>query len=57
LLLATDGATEAMDARQQLFGRQRLAAAWQAGRDLPVGEAVDHIGRALDEHVGASPAS
>ena len=57
LLLATDGVTEAMDARQQLFGRERLAAQWQAGRKLPLGEAVDRIAQPLDEQTADGPTS
>ncbi len=57
LLLATDGVTEAMDARQQMFGRQRLADQWQAARKRSIDEAIDRIARALDVHTANGPSN
>jgi len=50
LLLITDGATEAMNPRGELFGRQRLARTFEATRDLAIDEAVRRIAHAVAEH-------
>lgn len=50
LLLATDGVTEAMDSRGQLFGRKRLLEDFESSRDLKTNEAIQAIGNAVAEH-------
>jgi phosphoserine phosphatase RsbU/P len=52
LLLATDGATEAMNEREELFGRPKLSETWEAARHLPLDEAVAHLGRILEQYSG-----
>jgi serine phosphatase RsbU (regulator of sigma subunit) len=50
LLLATDGVTEAMNPERELFGRARVARAFQDGSAVEIGQAVARIGRLVAEH-------
>lgn len=50
LLLVTDGATEAMNQRGELFGRRRLADTFKASKDVGMDDAVHMIGHAVAEH-------
>jgi len=43
MLLYTDGVTEAMNARREQFGMDRLCTALEQVRDRPVGEICDHL--------------
>ena len=52
LLLATDGATEAMNDREEMFGRPRLGEIWQTARRLPLDEAIAHLGQILEQYAG-----
>ncbi len=52
LLLAPDGATEAMNERDEMFGRPRLGETWQAARHLPLDEVLAHLGRVLEQFCG-----
>ncbi len=52
LLLATDGATEAMNDREEMFGRPRLGETWQAVRHLPLDEALERLGRVVEQFCG-----
>ena len=52
LLLATDGATEAMDGDEQPFGRQRLAETWRETGRLSLTEAIECVGHILEQHAG-----
>jgi sigma-B regulation protein RsbU (phosphoserine phosphatase) len=48
LYLYTDGVTEAMNGKDELFGEQRLVAALDANRDCPPKELLAAIKRAVD---------
>ena len=51
-MLTTDGVTEAMNADEQLFGREQLATVFKALRNLGVKETLQGIGDAVAEHCG-----
>jgi serine phosphatase RsbU (regulator of sigma subunit) len=55
LLLVTDGVTEAMNPAEELFGRQRLAAAFEACKDIGIHEAVRQIGQTIADHCADRP--
>jgi len=48
LYLYTDGVTEAMNRKKELFGEQRLSAALNANRDAPLKELLPAIKREVD---------
>jgi sigma-B regulation protein RsbU (phosphoserine phosphatase) len=48
LYLYTDGVTEAMNGKDELFGEQRLVAALNANRDCPPGELLAAVKREVD---------
>ena len=50
LLLVTDGVTEAMNPREEMFGRDRLARVFLRHRDISVAKTVQNIDRALAAH-------
>jgi sigma-B regulation protein RsbU (phosphoserine phosphatase) len=55
LLLYTDGATEAMDAQSELFGRERLALAAHTAPDASAQALCDHLVQAVAAYHGAAP--
>lgn len=56
MLIYSDGVTEAMDGSRQLFGEKRLEQAAKGCRGFAVGEAVQRIAAAVEEHrAGAEP--
>jgi sigma-B regulation protein RsbU (phosphoserine phosphatase) len=57
LMLYTDGLTEAFDAGQEMFGRQRLADILQVNRHKPAGELMQAIDFAITAFVGDTPQS
>lgn len=57
LLLYSDGATEAMDARHDLFGTERLADALARSRHLPAPALQQHVLAAIEQHAGGAPPS
>ena len=53
LFLYTDGVTEALDEKQELYGNERLLAALnQAGGSVPLRQMVAEVRSSLDSHVG-----
>ena len=52
LYLYTDGVTEATSADQELFGEERLQAALNAAKELPVHQLLPRIKAAIDTFVG-----
>jgi sigma-B regulation protein RsbU (phosphoserine phosphatase) len=52
ILLVTDGVTEAMNPRGEIFGAARLVREFEASRDVPVCEVIPRIHDALDQHCG-----
>ena len=55
LFMYTDGAVEAFNPKQELFGRTRLIETYVSTRSVPPKEAVDRIIHELDEFRGARP--
>jgi serine phosphatase RsbU (regulator of sigma subunit) len=55
LLLVTDGATEAVNSQDELFGRKRLAALFQECRGVPLAEVSQRIDDVLTAHRGDRP--
>lgn len=53
LVLATDGVTEAMNEKNELFGRQRLADELQQCKDLAVEECIRRIDHSVNDHCGS----
>lgn len=45
-------ATEAMNDREEMFGRPRLGETWQAARHLPLAEAIARLGHILEQYAG-----
>jgi serine phosphatase RsbU (regulator of sigma subunit) len=56
IVLCTDGIVEAMNASNQLFGREKLEQIIRTHAGEPVAQIVRHVGRAVEAHyVGESP--
>ena len=55
LLLYTDGMTEAMDARGELFGQALLREIVRINRDIPAQELCDRLLRTVQVYHGEAP--
>ena len=57
LLLVTDGVTEAMNPKEQMFGRQKLADSFNTCRDTDVSGTLERIGSAVADYCENRPYS
>ena len=55
LFVYTDGVAEATNARDELFGTQRMIEALKKGQDGSPEQIMDEVRAAIDEFVGTAP--
>jgi sigma-B regulation protein RsbU (phosphoserine phosphatase) len=53
----SDGVSEAMNAREEQFGEERIVAVIDRHRDAPVSEIIDHLVAAVKSHAAGHPQS
>lgn len=57
VVIYSDGITEAMNAKDELYGEERLVEVLQKSKDLPAGELIDAVVAAARSHAAGHPQS